>query len=81
MKRNRRPLGQRLFRLKCDGRHAPLKIPRKLKKEWQKAILKQMPRIRKDGTRRRVRLRWVPGNGWTVTITHRAYVVVRGGLV
>lgn len=78
----RRPLAERLYNLRVEGYHpAPRKVPRKLKKEWQRAVRSRMPTYRDSGSKRRIRLHRVPYQGWTLTIIHRAYVVARLGIV
>jgi hypothetical protein len=82
MSDRRRQLREQVLALRVpSGKRAPLKIPRKLKKAWKKRILQELPRHRSTGGTRRVRLHWVPGQGWTATITTRSYQVSRRGVV
>ncbi len=48
-----------------------IKNPRKYKKRWRKAIMKNAFKMICQGDRmlfRRLRLRWVKGTGWLMTV-------------
>ncbi len=66
-------LRHRTFHLiAAEGCPAPRRIPRKLKKAWKLAILREVRSRWPKETRPRTRLHWVPGDGWTLTVIKRA---------